>query len=114
MLLDVIGKLLDRSFSDEPDYGRLGCLESDVWARIAQSKAASEKMSFVMPVWSNVNLRYASLIMAMIGGLFVAQLSSYETTSSLEYSKALGLDVFSPDDSFFISASLEYIDVRES
>ena len=113
MLLDVISKLLDRSFSGEPDYRRLDRLESDVWARIAQSKAANDTISFVMPVWSNVNLRYASLILAMIGGLFVAQMSSYET-STPEYSKALGLDVFSPDDPFFISANIKYIDIRKS
>jgi len=99
MLLGVISKLLDRSFSSEPDYRRLDHLESDVWARIAQSKAADDAISFVMPVWSNVNLRYASLILAMIGGVFMAQLSLYET-STPEYSKALGLDVFSPSDPF--------------
>jgi len=113
MLLDVISKLLDRSFSGESDYRRLDRLESDVWARIAQSKADSDTISFVMPVWSNVNLRYASLVLAMIGGVFMAQLSLYET-STPEYSKALGLDVFSPNNPFFISTNLNYIDIRKS
>ncbi len=114
MLLDVIGRLLDRSFSGKLDYSRLDRLETDVWARVAQSRAVKNTTSYVTPLWSNVHLRYASLVLAVVGGLFMAQISSSQQTYSPEYSKALGLDVFSPKDSFFISANLEYFDIRKS
>ena len=105
MLLKVIDKLLDRSFQKKPDYARLDQLESDVWEQIRHSKSSKNKISFMIPVWSNTQLRYASLTVALIGGLAVSQLSSIQPT--MPVANTLGLEVFSPNAPFLITSTLE-------
>jgi len=109
MLLKVIDKLLDRSFQKEPDYNRLNRLESDVWRQIRQSKAVST-ISFMMPVWSNTQLRYASLTLALIGGLIVSQ-ASIQPSPRVD---TLGLEVFSPNAPFLMTANFELPDPSSS
>lgn len=110
MLLKVIDKLLKRSFQKEPDYSRLNRLESDVWRQIRQSKTAQSAISFMMPVWSNKQLRYASLTLALIGGLVVSQASVQPGPRA----DTLGLEVFSPSVSFLMTASFEQPDPASS
>ncbi len=111
MLLKVIDKLLDRLVQKEPDYSRLNCLESDVWRQIRQSKTAQSAVSFMMPVWGNTQLRYASLTLAVIGGLIVSQAS---IQPSPRVDNILGLEVFSPNASFLMSATFEQIEPASS
>ncbi len=101
MLLRVIDRLLDRSFMREPDYTRLSCLESDVWRQIKQSKAVNSSKLFILPVWSNTQLRYACLALALIGGMFISQ-ASIKSSSQADI---LGLEVFSPNASFLITSN---------
>ncbi|PCJ00693.1 MAG: hypothetical protein COB14_04280 [Alphaproteobacteria bacterium] len=96
MLLKVIDKLLDRSFGKEPDYKCLNRLESDVWRQVRQSRDAARGISVMLPVWPNVQLRYASLVLVVISGLAVSQISFY----SMPKPDRLGLQVFSPRVSF--------------
>jgi hypothetical protein len=103
MLLKAIDKLLDWSFQKEPDYNRLNRLESDVWRQIRQSKTAQSAISFMMPVWSNKQLRYASLTLALIGGLMVSQASIQPSPRT----NTLGLEVFSPNAPFLMTATFE-------
>ena len=114
MLLKMIDKLLDRSFQKEPDYSRLNRLESDVWRQIRQSKTAQKvagsAISFMMPVWSNTQLRYASLTLALIGGLVVSQASAVPAPRT----DTLGLEVFSPNASFLMTATFEQPDPAAS
>ncbi len=100
MSLSIIDKLLNRSFQRAPDYARLNQLESDVWRKIRQSKAAKNTVSFMMPVWSNTRLRYASLSLALIGGLILSQ-SSIQPIAPTD--TLLGLDVFAPDAAFLMT-----------
>ena len=114
MLLRVIDKLLDRSFQKEPDYDRLGRLESDVWRQIRQSKAAGSAISFMLPVWSNTQLRYASLTLALIGGLLVSQISQTAIQQPPPRADILGLDIFSPNAPFFITSTFKELDAAPS
>ncbi len=107
MLLKVIDKLLVRSFQKEPDYSRLERLESDVWAQIRGSKTAQSAISFMLPVWSNTQLRYASLVLALIGGLIVSQMSGVQQTPDID---TLGLEIFSPNAPFLMTSTFENID----
>ncbi len=110
MLLKTIDKLLDRSFQKEPNCSRLNRLESDVWRQIRQSKTAQSAISFMMPVWGNTQLRYASLSLALIGGLMVSQASIQPTP----HAYTLGLEVFSPNAPFPMTASFEQPDPASS
>ncbi len=110
MLLKVIDKLLDRSFQKELDCSRLNRLESDVWRQIKRSKTTQSTISFVMPVWSNKQLRYASLTLALIGGLFVSQAS----IQPAPHADTLGLEIFSPSTSFLMTANFEQPDPASS
>lgn len=109
MLLKAIDKLLDRCFQKEPSYSRLNRLESDVWRQIRQSKTVST-ISFMMPVWGNMRLRYASLTLALIGGLMVSQ-PSVQLNSRVD---TLGLEVFSPNAPFLMTATFEQPDPASS
>ena len=99
MLLKVIDKLLDRYFHKEPDYSRLNRLESDVWRQIRQNKTLHSAVSFMMPVWDNSRLRYASLTLALVGGLMMSQVSMQSNT----HADTLGLEVFSPNAPFLMT-----------
>ncbi|GEM_PF-1094402 len=110
MLLKVIDKLLDKLIQKEPDYSRINRLESDVWRQIKQSKAAGSAISFMMPVWGNTQLRYASLTLALIGGLIVSQGS----IQPIPRSNILDLEVFSPNASFLMTATFERSDITSS
>ncbi len=109
MLLKTIDKLLDRSFQKEPGYGRLNRLEFDVWRQIRQSKAVSA-ISFMMPVWDNTRLRYASLTLALIGGLMVSQVSIQPAPRM----DTLGLEVFSPNAPFLMTTTFKLPDPASS
>lgn len=102
MSLKAVDKLLDISLQKEPSYSRLDRLESDVWRQIRQSKAVST-ISFMMPVWDNTRLRYASLMLAMIGGLMVSQV----TVQPSKRADTLGLEIFSPNAPFLMTATFE-------
>ncbi len=110
MLLKVIDKLLDRSFQKEPNYSRLHRLESDVWTQIRQSKTTQSAISLMLPVWSNRQLRYASLTLALIGGLLVSQTSIQQS----QRTDTLGLEVFSPNAPFLMTATFEQPDTASS
>ncbi|PCI55548.1 MAG: hypothetical protein COB36_07980 [Alphaproteobacteria bacterium] len=96
MLFKVIDTLLNRSFGKEPDYKCLNRLEPDVWREIRQRRDAPRGISVMLPVWPNVQLRYVSLVLVVISGLAVSQISFYSTPKS----DTLGLQVFSPRVSF--------------
>ena len=103
MLLKIVDKLLDRAFRKQPDYSRLNRLESDVWRQVRQNKTAQRAISFMTPVWNNTQLRYASLTLAMIGGLVVSQASMQPSPRA----DILGLEVFSPNAPFLMTAIFE-------
>ena len=101
MLLKVIDKLLDRSFQKEPNYARLDSLESDVWARVQQSKAEPNFSILAFPVWvGGAQLRYASLVLALVAGLMASQLSPVNAQSD-----TLGLEVFSTNAPYLITST---------
>lgn len=101
MLLKAIDKLLERSFQKDPDYSRLDRLESDVWIRIQQSKTAPKASILDFPVWVNgAQLRYASLVLALVAGLMASQLSSGQAQSD-----TLGLEVFSMNAPYYMITS---------
>jgi hypothetical protein len=108
--LKAIDKLLDRSFQKELHYKRLNRLESAVWRQIRQSKTTQSAISFMMPVWSNKQLRYASLTLALIGGLMVSQASIQPAPRT----NTLGLEVFSPNAPFLMTATFEQPDPASS
>ncbi len=110
MLLNIIDKLLDRSFQKELDYSRLDGLESDVWAKIRQIKVATPVTSFMLPVWSNVQLRYACLALALIGGLVASQAS----IKSIPSADTLGLEIFSPNAPFLMTSTFEPLELTSS
>jgi len=110
MLLKVIDKLLERSFQKEPDYRRLDRLESDVWARIRQSKSATPQASVLaFPAWGGAQLRYASLVLVLVAGLMVSQLSPVKAQSD-----TLGLEVFSMNAPYMISSTISNPDPAPS
>jgi len=110
MLLKVIDKLLDRSFQKEPDYSRLDRLESDVWARIRQTKTAPQPAIFAFPAWGGgAQLRYASLVLALVAGLMASQLSPVKAQSD-----TLGLEVFSTNAPYLITSTISYPDPAPS
>ncbi len=100
MLLKTMDKLLDQLFKKTPNYDSLNRLESDVWRQIRRSKSAASAMSLMLPVWSNVNLRYASITLALVGGLFVSQYAKQP-----QHESAFGLEVFSPNTSFIMTSN---------
>lgn len=110
MLLKVIDKLLERVFQKAPDYSRLDRLESDVWARIQHSKAAAPQASvLVFPAWGGAQLRYASLVLALIIGLMASQFSPVKAQSD-----TLGLEVFSTNAPYMITSTFSYPDPASS
>ncbi len=111
MLLKAIDKLLDQSFRSELNYKRLNRLESDVWAQIRQSRAAVSSMPFMLPIWSNTQLRYASLTLALIGGLIVSQYSIKPQSTRAD---TFGLDAFSPNAPFLMTSTFNQISLTPS
>ncbi len=109
MLLKVIDKLLERSFQKEPDYHRLDRLESDVWARIRQKKSVPQTSVLAFPAWGGAQLRYASLVLALVTGLMVSQLSPVKAQSD-----TLGLEVFSMNAPYMISSTISNPDPASS
>ena len=110
MLLKAIDKLLDRSFQKEPDYHRLDRLESDVWSRIRQSKAAPQASIWAFPAFgAGAQLRYASLVLALVAGLMASQLSPVKAQSD-----TLGLEVFSTSAPYLITSTIFYPDPAPS
>ena len=110
MLLKAIDKLLERSFQKEPDYHRLDRLESDVWARIRHSKTAPQASIWALPAFgAGVQLRYASLVLALAAGLMVSQLSPVKAQSD-----TLGLEVFSANAPYLITSTISYPDPAPS
>jgi hypothetical protein len=102
MLLKIIDKLLVRSFQNKPDYCRLERLESDVWARIRQSKAATRPEFSIFPTWGGVaQLRFASLVLAFATVLMASQLSPV-----IAQSDSLGLEVFSMNAPYMITSTI--------
>lgn len=102
MPLKYINNLLVRSFQKEPDYQRLDRLESDVWARIQQSKIVSSQASvWTFSLWSGAQLRYASLALVLVAGLMTSQLSTAKAPSD-----TLGLEVFAMNAPYMISSTL--------
>ena len=97
MLLKVIDKLLDRSFRKGPDYECLNRLETDVWREIRQRHDTPRGISMVLPVWPDMRLRYASLVLAVVSGVAVSQISFH---SAVNKTDTLGLQAFSPYVSF--------------
>ena len=109
MLLKAIDKLLDRSFQKEPDYHRLDRLESDVWARIRHSKTAPQASIWVLPAFgAGAQLRYASLVLALVAGLMASQLSPVKAQDTL------GLEVFSTTAPYLITSTISYTDPAPS
>ncbi len=110
MLLKAIDKLLGRVFQKEPDYSRLDRLESDVWARIRQSKTAPDNSILAFPAWvGGAQLRYASLVLALVAGLMASQLSPVQAQSD-----TLGLEVFSTNAPYMITSTISYPDPAPS
>ena len=108
MLLQAIDKLLDKSFQKDMSGRKLNQLESDVWRQIRLSKEESRSTSFMLPVWSNTHLRYASLLFAFIGGLAVSQM--YLPQNNTTRNISLGLEIFAPNDPFLVTSTFELID----
>tara|TARA_R110002095_G_scaffold168639_5_gene146306 strand:- start:1697 stop:2029 length:333 start_codon:yes stop_codon:yes gene_type:complete len=110
MLLKVIDRLLDRAFQKEPDYSRLERLETDVWARIQQSKAMPQTSVWVFFAWgAGAQLRYASFVLALAIGLMASQLSSIKTPSD-----TLGLEVFATNAPYMITSTLSNLETTPS
>ncbi len=100
MPIKNIDLLLEKSFQKEQNYRCLDGLQSDVWTKIRQRKVAVNTISIMLPVWSNIQLRYASLATALVIGLVVPHIS-YQPQSQTQ---TLGLEVFSPDASFLMTS----------
>ncbi len=110
MLLKFTDKLLKKSFQKEPDYARLDRLESDVWARIRQSKAVPQASIWALPAFgAGAQLRYASLVLALAAGLMASQLSPVKAQSN-----TLGLEVFSTNAPFLITSTISTSDPASS
>tara|TARA_B100001989_G_scaffold251825_1_gene231980 strand:+ start:700 stop:1041 length:342 start_codon:yes stop_codon:yes gene_type:complete len=105
MLLKAIDKLLERSFQKKPDYSRLDKLESDVWARIRQSKSKAQGGILIFPAWGDTHLRYASLVLALAAGLMASQVS-FGHSQNRAQSDNLSLEVFSVHAPYLITSTI--------
>ena len=106
MLFKVIDILLERSFGKELDYDCLDRLELDVRRQIQRRRVAPDIITSLMPALPIVQLRYASLGLAMVTVLVATQISF----SFAPKSDTLGLEVFSPNVSFLVTSTFEYSD----
>lgn len=102
MLTKAVDRLLDQFFKKEPNYHQLDSLEDDVWTRINHHKTTSSTLTMI-PVWSNTQLRYASLTLALLSGLVMSQISFQSPARS----DTLGLEIFSPSAPFLMTSTFK-------
>ncbi len=104
MLLKIIDELLDRSLKKTPDYSKLNRLEDDVWRKIKQSNTIKKQSNIAFPIWSNMQIRYVCLTLALISGILMAKPQQHK---QYPQSDILDLKIFSPSAPFLISSNLQ-------